>query len=542
MTPPPPLMTPPPPLDLEDARRRLRDLGYLQGRVERYVFARALQGRGGLFLPAVLLGAFAGALACLAAVAAGEPGFLNRPAAPAVLLVHLFCAFLAPAAVLAWLAGLAAHRVRSPAVAAMAIAAASALAIFFLWIGGAWRLSRGIPEAALLWGLPVAIGALLAARSVRAGFLASAYARSGELPASGGRGALFGVAAAGLLVAAGVFASREAAVPAPPLHVSARRPPLVVVALDGVGDGVGAPSGSTESANPLEALLARGATGWWPSDAGSPPELWSTVATGVPSARHGVRALERVRPAGSPTALRPPLGAAWYLRRIAPALKLATSAPVSDADRSALAFWEVSASAGLPTAAIGWWASGPWPGADVVDNRQVLARARTGEEADGVALEELSRRAGAAIATAYLPGPDILRREPARRAAEIARIAGFLKKEAARAAGGGSVLVVLTAESHPGANSLGRATVFDGRSPTLLRIRAVDVAPSLLARAGIPVAEDLAGRPVPALFREDSLETLTVPTYGARLAPAAAVSPTSDREYLKKLRSLGYLN
>ena len=539
-------MTPPPPLDLEDARRRLRDLGSLQGRVERYVFARALQGRGGLFLPAVLLGAFAGALACLAAVAAGEPAFLSRPAAPAILLVHLFFAFLAPAAVLGWLAGLAADRIRAPAAAALAIAVSSALLIFYLWIGGAWRLSRGIPEASLLWGLPVAIGALLAARSVRAGFLARAYARSGALPASAGRGALFGVAAAGLLVAAGVFASRNAPTAAPALHVSGRRPPLVVVAIDGVGVGVGigaeAPSGSAAPAGPLEALLVRGATGWWPSDAGSPPELWSTVATGVPSARHGVRALERVRPAGSPTALRPPLGASWYLRRVAPALRLATSAPVSDADRSALAFWEVSASAGLPTAAIGWWASGPWPGADVLDNRQVLARARTGEEADGVALEELARRAGAAISTAYLPGPDVLRREPGRRAAEIARIAAVLEKEAALAAKGESVLVVLAAESHPGGNSLGRATVFDGRPPALLRIRSVDVAPSILARAGIPVAEDLAGRPVPSLFREGSLETLTVPTYGARLAPSAGSSPTSDREYLKKLRSLGYLN
>ncbi|HEY6146080.1 MAG TPA: hypothetical protein VIZ69_00220, partial [Thermoanaerobaculia bacterium] len=474
----------------------------------------------------------------LAAVAAGEPAFLARPAAPAVLLLHLFGAFLAPAALLAWVAGLAADRMRSPARPAMAIAASAALAVFFLWIAGAWRLSRGIPEAALLWGFPVGIGALLLARSVRAGFLARAYARSGDLPASAGRGALFGVAAAGLLVAAGVFASRAAPAPAPALHVSGWRPPLVVVAIDGVA----APSGAASSGDALEDLLARGATGWWPSEGGSPPELWSTVATGVLSSRHGVRALERVRPAGSPTALRPPLGAAWYLRGVAPAVGLATSAPVSEADRSALAFWEVSASAGLPTAATGWWASGPWPGADVLDNRQVLARAGTGEQADGAALDELTRRAGAAIATAYLPGPDILRREPARRAAEIARIASFLEKEAYRASGGASVLVVVTAESHAAGNSLARATVFDGRPPEKLRIRAVDVAPSLLARAGIPAAEDLAGRPVPALFREGSLETLTVPTYGPRLAPASAGSPTSDKEYLKKLRSLGYLN
>jgi hypothetical protein len=231
---------------------------------------------------------------------------------------------------------------------------------------------------------------------------------------------------------------------------------------------------------------------------------------------------------------------------VAPALGLAASAPVSDADRAALAFWEVSASAGLPSAAIGWWASGPWPGADVVDNRQVLARAATGEEADRVALEELSRRTGASISTAYLPGPDILRAEPSRRTAEMARIADFLEGQVRRTEGGGgeSVLVVLTADSHAGqaGSSLGRATVFDGRPPASVRIRAEDVAPSILARAGIPAAEDLPGRPVTALFRDGSLETLTVPTYGPRIAPSAPASPTSDRDYLKKLKSLGYLN
>jgi hypothetical protein len=532
----------PPPLDLEEARRRLRELGYLQGRVERYVFARALQGRGGLFLPAILLGAFAAAVASLAAVAAGEPGFLARPSAPAALLVHLFAAFLAPAAVLAGAAALAADRMRSPAPAAIAAGVISALAIFGLWIGGAWRLSRDISEASLLWGVPVAIGALVAARSLRAGFLARAYARSGELPASGGRGALFGVAAAGLLVAAGVFASRGARVPPPALHVSGRRVPVVVVAVDGVAAPAGQSAAALSARDPIEALLAHGATGWWPSEAGSPPEIWSTVATGVAASRHGVRALERVRPAGSPTALRPPLGTGWYLRGLAPAVGLASSAPVSDADRSALAFWEVAASCGLPSAAIGWWASGPWPGADVIDNRQVLARAGTGEEADGIALEELERRSGAAVSTAYLPGPDILRKDAIRRAEEVRRIAAFLEKETDRAAAGVSVLVVLTADSHAAAGSLNRATVFDGRRPILLRIRAVDVAPSILARAGIPPAEDLTGRPVPGLFHEGTLEKLTVATYGPRLAPSAPASPTSDRDYLKKLKSLGYLN
>ncbi|HYK41078.1 MAG TPA: hypothetical protein VE007_01735, partial [Thermoanaerobaculia bacterium] len=228
---------------------------------------------------------------------------------------------------------------------------------------------------------------------------------------------------------------------------------------------------------------------------------------------------------------------------LAPALGLASSAPVSAEDRSALAFWEVAASCGLPSAAVGWWASGPWPGADVVDNRQVLARAASGEEADAVTLEELARRAGAAVAAAYLPGPDILRQDAVRRAAEIARIAAFLQMQAGHAAEGAAVLVVITADSHAAGDALGRVTVFDGRPPVLLRMRAVDVAPSILARAGIPTAADLSGRPVPALFRDGSLEKLTVPTYGTRQSlPGAGAAATSDKEYLKKLRSLGYLN
>ncbi|MDQ2869762.1 MAG: hypothetical protein M3S32_03390, partial [Acidobacteriota bacterium] len=251
---------------------------------------------------------------------------------------------------------------------------------------------------------------------------------------------------------------------------------------------------------------------------------------------------ERVRPAGSPAALRAPFGTRWYLRLVGPALSLVSSAPVSAADRRALTFWEVAASAGLPSGAIGWWASGPWPGAVVVDNRQVLSLARTGEEADAIALARWSTLRGAAISALYLPGPDILRRDPARRGAELQRIALFLGEEIRAARAGESALVVLTADSHAPAGSLARATVFDGGSSGLVRIDAADLAPSVLARAGIPAAEDLRGRAVPALFREGSLEKATVATYGPRIAPATGSSATTDREYLRRLKALGYLN
>ena len=86
--------------------------------------------------------------------------------------------------------------------------------------------------------------------------------------------------------------------------------------------------------------------------------------------------------------------------------------------------------------------------------------------------------------------------------------------------------------------------VFDGGGGSpgrLMRVRPEDAAPSILARSGIPAARDLSGVPVPALFAPGTMETATVESYGPRVVPAAIPAPESDREYLEKLRSLGYL-
>jgi hypothetical protein len=127
-------------VSLEEARRRLRDLGYLNGGVERFVFRRAFAGRGGLFLPAILLSAFAAAVASVAAVAAAEPGFSESFPALAALLLHLFFADLLLAALLSIPLVLAADRSHSPAGAATAAGLAAAGVVFFLWIGGAYSL------------------------------------------------------------------------------------------------------------------------------------------------------------------------------------------------------------------------------------------------------------------------------------------------------------------------------------------------------------------------------------------------------------------
>jgi hypothetical protein len=530
-----------PALDLEEARRRLRELGYLDGGVERFVFARALEGRRGVLVPAALAGALAFAVADVAATACSEADFAARVGGPAWLLLHLFLAFLLPAVAVSLLVAAAADRSRSPAGAAMAFAMVAAALVFGLWIAATSRLGGSFGTAAAVWAIPVALSAVGLARSVRSGYLARAFAHSRTLPPSRQRGVFMLVPVAGVIAAAFVLAGRPEP-PPPPLHVSGGRPPVVVVAVDGVSI-----EPSVAGASSLDRLLARAASGWWTGVPGdpSPPELWTTVATGVYGRRHGVRALERVRPAGSPSALRPPLGAAWYLQRIGPSLSLVSGAPVSASDRRAPTFWEVAASAGLPSAAIGWWASGPWPGADVLDNRELLGGAGTGEEADTRALEELEKRRGRAITTAYLPGPDILRDHGARRSEELSRIARFLEGHAARAAAGEIVLIVVALASHESVGAPGGVFAFDGATPPAakwVRIRPTDVAPSILARAGVPAALDLDGRPVAALFPPGTLETLTVPTYGSRRVARSDSPATTDRDYLKKLKALGYLN
>jgi hypothetical protein len=529
-----------PPLSLEEARRRLRDLGYLDGRVDRFLFRRAFEGRGGLFLPAILLTALALALASLAAVESSEPGFGSSFAALAALLAHLFAASLLPVAAAALLALFLADRSRAPSAAAAALGVFAALAVVALWVGGVWSLARHLPPRALLWGVPIAGAAFLAAGSVRAGFLARAYAHSRVLPARR-RGKVV-LAATALLTLAGAAAltvsKREPSAASPP-RPAPREGAVVVVAVDGMSDSESVPGSSA-----LAAALPGAVTGWWPARMASPPELWTDLATGEPSSRHGVAALERVRPRGSPLALRAPWGTAWYLKRLGPALHLVSSAPVSAEDRRRLTFWEVAASAGLPTLALGWWASGPWPGATVVGNEELLGPAHDGLEVDRRARELFRSRAsgGERIRTLYLPGLDILRADPERRKVALAETLDFLREEAMRARERGDALIVLAADSHATDGSEFRAYVLDGAPPATLAIRPEDLAPSILARAGVPFARDLPGRPVPRLFGPNRLEVESVETYGPRIAPTGAEHRRSDRDYLEKLRSLGYLN
>ncbi len=524
---------------LEEARARLKELGYIDVGVSQLLFGPLFEGRIGAFLPAVVLGAFTAALAAVAAVEAAEPGFGTSLAAVAALLAHVFVADLLPLSLAALLLGWLADRSRRPGFAATVAGLGAACAVFTLWIAGTYGLARELSVRSLLWGIPVAVAALVVAAAVRLGFLARAFARSGSLPVRARRPFFAAASAAGLLVAILLFSARREVPVADAPRPSPRAVPIVVLAVDGLDlDGPGRPARAA-------ALLEGGSTGWWPAERLSPPEIWTDLATGEPAGRHGVRSLARVRPIGSPLALRPPFGTSWYLRRLGPRLRLVANAPVSGADRRRLDFWEVSASAGIPSLSIGWWAAAPWPGATVVENRAVFARARGGLDADRIAIEmfEVEAGKGFGLRTLYLPGCDITRDDPEDRPAAVEAVEKFLEELVARAARGECTLVVLAVDSHPGSSAaLGRMVVFDaGLERRTMRVRPEDAAPSILARAGVPIARDLGGKPAAALFLSGTLETATVASYGSRVAPLAAAAPESDREYLERLKSLGYL-
>jgi hypothetical protein len=524
---------------LDEARARLKQLGYLDAGVDRLLFGPVFEGRGGAFLPAVVIGAFAAALAAVAAVEASEAGFGGSPSAIAALFVFVFAADLVPAALLAYLLGKLADRSSRPGLAATAAGIGAAAAIFVLWIAGTYGLAREFSPRSLLWAVPVAAAGLFLAAAVRLGFLARAFARSGSLPGRAARRVFAAVTATSLVAAVLLFASRHEPPAAEAPHVSPRKIPIVVLAVDGLGlDGPKAPAEALR-------LLSGGANGWWPAERLSPPEIWTDLATGEAARQHGVRALARVRPLWSPLALRPPFGTSWSLRRVGPALRLVANAPVSGADRRRLDFWEVSASAGIPSLSVGWWAAAAWPGATVIENRAILGRARGGVEADRVAIDVFAgeMRKGFGVATVYLPGCDIARDDPSARGAAVNAVESLLMEWIGRAAGGECVLVVLAADSHPRVpGALGRMVVFDpGAAARTVRIRPEAAAPSILARAGVPAARDLGGAPVAALFAPGTLEAAVVASYGPRVVPPAAAAPESDREYLEKLRSLGYL-
>ena len=119
-----------------------------------------------------------------------------------------------------------------------------------------------------------------------------------------------------------------------------------------------------------------------PADADrDPARVWTTIATGLPPERHGIRALESRQVAGVGGRLRAASGFWAAIAGATDLVRLTRPAIASGDERLVPTFWEVAARAGLRTAVVHWWAT--WPAPDdagiVLSDRAILRLERGGQ-------------------------------------------------------------------------------------------------------------------------------------------------------------------
>jgi hypothetical protein len=396
------------PQNIDQLRERLRALGYLDARVDRYVLGSAASGTGRArfaLAAGLRVGIAAGLMLGVSAavvLAARAPGFISSRRDAVILALALSAVFavISAAAVAAtvlaasWYAGRAARltprRAHQVATAAGILVALGSAAYLALWWNGArdvlTSLTFGWHAAALA---VAAATALLLAHAVSVVILA-ALARAGDASDIAAGGLLSSrafLAGFGVLLFAGsaAFVSmggspRDASAAAPITVVPAGHA-MRVIAIDGFDRRL-----SARLELPALSRLMRGAR--VPLDRGSdapdPARDWTTLATGQPAARHGIASLEGRRALGIDGRLPQARGAAVEtLFRAADLLRLTTPAIASGDERRDPAFWEVAAAAGLRTAVVNWWATWPAPaGDDIVITDRALLRLDTGGELD----------------------------------------------------------------------------------------------------------------------------------------------------------------
>lgn len=580
------------PVTFEEARERLRARGYLDRGVEGAVLKGALAARTRTL--GLLRGASAAALLLALALATVETVAVALASAlplrdALVLFAWLVAgALLAAAALVLLLSAFAWLRVRGrsdPSGASTEVAL-----VFGVLAGvGAVLAARPVLDAAGPVAAAVAFAAATAAvvLSVRVarGLAFTVLATSGRSVFSRAPRPALALGAALATLAAGSAAwllLRRPAPPEEPLVVRAGAARALLVAVDGWVPELAA-------AGPPLPAVSRLA---YRKESADPAAFWTTVATGEPARRHGVGALELVRLDGLRAPVRLTAGTGWYLGRLLPALGLAREESVTSAARRAPAIWEVAHRGGLAALTVNWWTTWPadgsggvvlgnhlffaarsggglagegWPPEAAARAARLAAPAASGSpvarlvaDARGLdafaisAFRQEAERSRPRLGLLYLPGLDILGAalsEPGRTVGERALLASALAEESR-----------LLADLLAGPEVLGSgadvvAVVLDGgraaRSGELLlagrlaapgvagEVRAVDVAPTLLAALGIPASREAEGRVDGRLLAAGAANPATVASWGPKRTGGAP--PIDPKEYVESLRSLGYL-
>jgi hypothetical protein len=404
----------PPSGDVDALRERLRALGYLDARVDRFVLggAASRSRAASLALAASLrIGLLAGVLlgpAAAIGIAIRAPGLVTSVTDAMVLAAYLTVPFGIASAALAFVAILTAGwiarqtafhpefptRARRAAIAAGLMVAALCLAYLTLW----WRAA--VPPDA--WAMQAVVLAVAAAISVLIGHVVTisvlAYlARVGlaGLPVGSPLSSWRVVVPVGAIALAGAMvlmrtlapvAAPESA-PPPALTVVPTGVRAVVIAIDGVDVPTLTRLRASGGLPTFDRLVSGASVGLAVSTDRDPAQVWTTLATGQPPARHGIRALEGRQLAGVEGRVGADSPGMSMLTTATDLLRLTRPTIASGEERRVPSFWEVAASAGLRTAVVHWWAT--WPAAEtlgtVLSDRAILRLEQGGDLAAEIA-------------------------------------------------------------------------------------------------------------------------------------------------------------
>lgn len=390
-----------PPRDPEALRRELRRLGYLTNPLERFLvgdLSRPASPLATNLIVGLKVGVLAGLLVgglLLAGFLLSHPALASSPRD--VLVVTAYVLTLAVVGltgvslVVGLLMHLAARLTRRAVPVVELIAARGAVVVsgvLLVYLGLWWRATRSrLGRTGFGWldvlvaaaGLVVAgVLALVVRGAARALLL---RLREG-VPQARSRPPLWWPAVLACAGAVGFFLVTYVGLygggdePAEPVEFSttyagAR---LYLVAVEGLG------------CEEARKVLGPGPGREWP---GSPPRitplrvpaamnsatLWTTAATGLPPALHGVESFETTQVAGLAryVPLRPGgAGLEEALAALLPFFGFARRAPVSSPSLAALPVWEILSRKGLRVAVVNWWAT--WPATEV---RGVIVSDRT---------------------------------------------------------------------------------------------------------------------------------------------------------------------
>jgi Type I phosphodiesterase / nucleotide pyrophosphatase len=374
---------------VDELREQLRSLGYLEARVDRFVLGGALSRTrplGFVLTASLRIGLLAGLpLGPAAAIGLRSrlPGLITSASDAVVVAIYLAVffalAFTVVAAVAVWLGSLAvrgtatgadvSRRARRSAAAAGVVVGLVCVTYLTLW----WRAATGLGSTSLAWSLTVlAVAAaisMLIGHAVAVTVLALLARRglAGSLPPGSPLSSAKATVSLGVIALGGAVALLVAtapatrAGPAPSLTVVPTGLRVIVLAVDGV-DAATLDRLRATGRLPIFDRLFGQSIAKMPSEADrDPARTWTTVATGQPPDRHGIRALESRQVAGLEGRLRTDSPGWAAIVAATDVLRLTRPTTASGDERLIPAFWEVASTAGLRTAVVHWWATWPAP-------------------------------------------------------------------------------------------------------------------------------------------------------------------------------------